>query len=470
MKIRFENIICSSSRLRRTFVIHCVAILTSFCIGSASQANLICQDIFQTDAQRLEILTLKFKAEFDQVFALLKELDPKILVGKKTPGWTEFNQLEILLGLVSKINDQYDGMLKGDLSQLTKLIRARSDVRTLIRKLSRHSKSIDTENRTYTPTEYELKVAYQNLLNRVNEELPNRLKFRIQRLHLDARRKTFKTSTDAIISNLEQRFASVFTTTGFKSYAKFEAYLRKSKDPNVKRALEVIDKDQVEVTMRRPEQGRFWIAKTGFHNQFVTGSSRGTLDNSLRNNAENYMLGVRNLEQYTAMDGEIKPKYATLSTKPEAKLNSDISSSSQYGSDLYRFKTENIKNRLTFYPTDSLGPGWRQTMDDGKAWDEHMIPWSNRLLMVPFMLKEIENSNFKGQDWPAELIVKTNDVAYFSARYWEAQILGPLKLSDVREFEFSTEPPSGDFLQKLKFHNIRILDGRVSPAVEWNGQ
>ena len=53
---------------------------------------------------------------------------------------------------------------------------------------------------------------------------------------------------------------------------------------------------------------------------------------------------------------------------------------------------------------------------------------------------------------------------YFELQYW-----GPVDLDDVTVFEFHRNPPSGEFLNELKSRNIIIRDGRVEPAVVWNG-
>lgn len=278
---------------------------------------------------------------------------------------------------------------------------------------------------------------------------------------------------EALVKNLESQFEKVFSSTGFVSYKAFEASLRSSADPMTKKALQLIDKDAIKVAMVRTETNRDRFSKTGFLNQFVAQTSSAMLSAKMRNLSERNFYRICSLADYENLDPYVKPKYATFVVDPDSGASSDFGALEQYGSDLYYFKTKNIQSRMTFYPTDSIGvAGYRPdpVVEQGLTWNFHFVPWSRRLLMVPYMLKELEQNKFSGRLWPEQRIVHEAPSEFFAPAYWEVQIAGILTLDDVEKFVFRENPPSGEFLNDLTVRKIKIYDGRHEPATEWRAK
>jgi hypothetical protein len=146
--------------------------------------------------------------------------------------------------------------------------------------------------------------------------------------------------------------------------------------------------------MRRPQNGRWWIEKVGFQNQHVTGSSKGTLNPDLRNQAEAFYLGKTNLKKQAEEDPEIKPNYGYLEfASPHAPLRNAVT---DYGQDIFVFK-RHVLERLTLTIGDSLEnyceiPGRPEKIEEISAietgkrpWMTLFIPWKNRILAAPFI-------------------------------------------------------------------------------------
>lgn len=279
-----------------------------------------------------------------------------------------------------------------------------------------------------------------------------------------------------IIKHQEQLFDALFPTAGFGSYISYVAFLKSLNDPLIKKAIEIVEQNQFEVIMARQEESRLAIATSSFKNLFQTQTSGGTPDAETRVALESTMMGI-SADDHKSLDHKVKAKYLSIKTKPEAGLESPVMVSPHYGPDIYTFKMEIILDQLTFFPGDSLDHvknklliGSSKINPQAKipeTTDMIFLPWSRRLLMVPFMLVQLQTGRF--------------DVPYYNPRdyriplswssfphlYWEAQKFGNLDLSYVKTFEFRKNPPHGEFLQELIRHNILILDGRTQPVKEW---
>lgn len=416
------------------------------------------------DEARLESSAV-YREIKDDVLAIqegLARIPIDVLSGKAKPGWSEFHQLEEVLNKILAIKNRFKDRPEA-WKELTSLA---SDMRELTLSMPGLKASFDAraayvQEDQYEPTEFELKLAFQTYLERINQELPQELRIPLKDLPVDKRRERLIQDAREYAAKTREVFASRFTTPQFSSYASFETYLRSSEDPTVKRAVEIVDKDQIRPVIRRPESARFWVPKTGFQNQFVTGSSRGSYGPSHRNNVESQLFEVESLETYQVRDAEFKPKYGTLMPKPESGLRSGSSIVYAYGTDIYGLKVSRVADRLSFTPDDSFA------VYRGTAWDQMVIPWSHRLLMIPFFLRAVRHPESDGFDRPnpdETIPLGLGGGTYF---YWEIQILGPVSLDDVDYFEFSGEPPSGDFLRELEARKIKIYDGREQPAKPW---
>lgn len=438
-----------------------------------AQAQLLCSTLF-SESINLEEVRKSLGPDLPNLISRISSLPVPVVSGRQKPTWDDFDQLEKILEDVKKIKNVFRDRPN-----------ARQEIHLLAQELQKEmvsspffidfKKAVNSplDTKAYLPTEYELKRAYQFYLARLNKELPRELRIPHKRIPLDSRREQIIAEAKKTSKELEVAFEKIFLTADSSNYAAFEAELRASTNPLVIKALQMIDNDQIQVVIRRPEAGRFWIPKTGFQNQFVTGSSKGSLDPFGRNSAENKMYNFDNMEIYAAKDPEFKPKYGTLRANSQSGVVSSLSKTYWYGGDIYTLKIEQLKDRLSWFPMDSLGIGKRIPKNGQKEWDDLFIPWSYRLLMVPLMIRDLgQNQMNAGQiseDFP-NVFNRTSYYFKVSSNYWEAQILGSLTIRDVAELEFTQTPPSGEFLSQLRKYNIKIRDGRTQPAVDWTGE
>jgi hypothetical protein len=388
-------------------------------------------------------------------------LSPDLVNGKKTPTWDDLNYLQLL------IQDLYTAKLTLNTTEqmaefndvVMQIARARNDDPKL-KDLANAHRWYQPSKR-YKPTEYKLKLEYQRLLGKLNHELPRGARISIQRLPVDLRRGRINQEAREFMREFEKSFEQRFSTTGYKTYEEYEAYLRNSDNPEIKKALEMIDKGQIEVVIRRPESGRFWVPKVGIQNQYVTGSSRGTFSPDGRQMGEKRLYDIMDEEAYNYQDPEFMPKYGTLRPAPESGVTYSAGTSSQYGPDFYVLRLSDIQDRLSFTPNDSLHVGWLS--EPVTHWSHTFIPWKYRYMMVKFMIEGLASNSMDnpGQtDW--------SDLPYRDYRYWETQILGTIDLSNVVSFQFANNPPTGAFLADLLKRAIPIYDARVWPPVEWH--
>lgn len=93
-----------------------------------------------------------------------------------------------------------------------------------------------------------------------------------------------------------------------------------------------------------------------------------------------------------------------------------------------------------------------------------LVPWSRRLLVVPFMISDLKHNQFLNPTVPINIADN-----YIFGQYWESQIFGRIDLDNVESFEFTKNPPDQEFAIELKKRNIKIYDGRTQPAKLWDG-
>jgi hypothetical protein len=431
--------------------------LVAVLMSSSQAIAQTCESAFLTADERLERLGSAFHSVAQQIRALPLDL----ISGERTPRWADFNQLNIVI--------QNLRIAKARLTSPEEQAEFTAIALEIARDLERDPALKDIANahrsyqqgNQYKPTEYRLKLEYQQLLGKLNHELPRGARIPIQRLPVDLRRARLNQDARELMAHLEESFKARFPTTGFKTYAEYEAHLRSSKDPLIKKAIEMIDKNQIEVVIRRPESGRFWIPKVGLQNQYVTGSSKGAYSPNERRRVEQRLYDLGDEAGYGDRDPEFMPKYGTFRPAPKSGITYDSWSSWQYGEDFYVLRLADIQDRLSFTPDDSLHLGW----EEGPLthWSGSFIPWKYRLMMVELMLEGLSSNTMvkpsKG-NWP-EFLPKYQ-------AYWETQILGALDLSNVESFQFVENPPSGAFLLDLLKRAIPIYDARQWPPVEWH--
>lgn len=279
----------------------------------------------------------------------------------------------------------------------------------------------------------------------------------------------------------QQTFDQLFLeTSGFDSYASYEKMIRLHSEPEIAKALEVLDKQQLEVVIRAPEHVREAIGSTGFKNTHETKTNAGQDSDASqsRKSLESNVFGF-DLLSYSQISPSVKPKYGSVRPKPESGLTAYSEPLAPYGTDSYHLKTEAISSRLSFtiddmgsvapFPQAATKREWFESIKKGRSWYHSAIPWNRRLLMVPFLARGIQYNNLFlatsfNNAYKTDLQGPKTEIA---SSYFEAQIFGNVDLSAVAAFEFANTPPTGLFLKALTDRKIKILDGRQQPPIEW---
>lgn len=386
--------------------------------------------------------------------------------------WDTFESLKILTSAVKKYGDYLrtisPEMQREDQQYFQLYLQGKPMVSDFFYRLANN---LDL---THGPTEYALRVLLTQKIIDTVRPLPPQFRPRIARPRV--KKDTQHIDQDAVIfmQDFTARFDQLFNAqSGYTNYAAYEAKLRKIKNIYIQQALDIIDRNQIEIVVRRPERGRFWIPKVGFQNQFVTLNSEGTYDRNSRNQAESN-LTLSPLKIYEDHLAEFKAKYGTMKASKDSGVLSPLTHTNFYGDDIYTFKMDRISDRLSFFMDDSLATG---RSGDQKNWTATFIPWPRRLIMVPFLALALTKNGFdlvtreESVQYQEDLIPKESfsfqDDGLAGRRYWETQIFGQITLDMVSSFEFRNTPPEGEFLAELLKRKITIYDGRSGTPVLW---
>lgn len=406
-----------------------------------TQAQVSCESIFSTQK-----ISQTITAREDLVLNYLEqERVRQILSLEIPPKWEDFNALSVLKDSWKYLPDEGH----------SRMAEARAlDV----------LKSVHKSSHTFGPAEYGLQVAYRET---ISEILPSSLKKFAEQIPRSDRHTRIDEQAQSIIQNINIQFEKLFPTTGFKSYAEYKEAVLTSENPALIDAFKLLESGNFDLSIRRPTSARFWIPKVGFQNQFVTRSSRGYYTPSGRNHCESGWTGVA-LDAYEKMLPEAKPKYGSIRPKPNDVDSIAANSEDIYGEDIFILKKENLLKRLTFNigDTNSLvavntGTNWEQRVHNATSWDQSFIPWEFRGLLAPFLDRKKfgfpSSSTFNKLQKSWKL---TDD-------YFEIQIFGELKWSDIESYQFQGNPPSGEFLELLQKHKIKIYDATQWPPKQW---
>lgn len=302
-------------------------------------------------------------------------------------------------------------------------------------------------------------------------------------------RNELRKRAEDMILELQKKFERRLSAAGYSNYEQFLAALRSSEDPNIQRALKLVDDGRITPAIHAPDgTDRRWdmrledsvltdpdirlrISHQGLQNNYVTGKSRGDARFDVRTEAEAGYLGLRGSKSYFALPHELKPKSGTIYFK-DVHLSSYPFPARRYGADLWFPKPQTYR-RMGIYPGDTLNQLYlmpepvRGVLNTG-AISELYIPWKYRHFMVPFIAGGLKrgdaNLPYLLDGWFPKV------KPYLDHHWWETQFFGPLTLDDMDQFMFLNEPPSGEFLSRLRQYKIQILDGRVQPPKVWDGK
>ena len=317
-----------------------------------------------------------------------------------------------------------------------------------------------------------------------------------------------KAAAARLVKGFEADTAPLYATSGFANRDELMAAVDGSSETAQKAARILVDED-LEIGMAVNPASRDGIARGGFLNFRGSDSSGGAV--LWRETVEANYAGM-SVDDYTALDPDLKPRYAFVSPKPGSGLDEPVGVRS-YGSDRFIFDLDKVRDRLTFTVGDSLNRHYNQTMGNdtpATTWDQRFTPWSRRELAAPAMAGGLdqhkmglqmdvwrESLNTMQEEYPSlKYLIQLSDspdpdtpvewtalelgitpppgtlekytVAWgASLDYVEVQMWGPYDLGDVKAFEFTENPPEGDFLKALRERGIEIRDGRQHPPTVW---
>ena len=313
-------------------------------------------------------------------------------------------------------------------------------------------------------------------------------------------------AAEHLVAGFEADTAALYPTSGFDNRDALLAAVSASTE-TAQRAARILVDESLQICMAAPPSTRDGVAQKGFLNFRGSNVSQGAILD--RETVEANYAGM-DVEKYTALDADLKPKYGYVAPESDSGLESPVGVRS-YGSDHWVFKLDRVRNRLTFTVGDSLNRHMNYTCGydtPATSWDQRFTPWSSRELAAPAIAGGLDHQKKLGlemdvwresletmqNEWPSlkQVIQLTESpdpkepvdwtaleigitpppgtlekytVAWGpSLDYIEAQIWGPLDLDDVKAFEFTDKPPEGAFLEALQSHGIEIRDGRAKPA------
>ena len=322
---------------------------------------------------------------------LVRQIPPALVRGETTPTWQDFDLLNQIIenikaGKQAVTTPDQTAALQAAIQTVKDSI-SDDPALTALRDASKNAVVSDK----YEPGEYELKLEYQKLLSKINHELPEDLRIKGVRLPHDGRLTPLIAQAKKLLETQEQRFEPYFKASGFSSPEALKTALM-SYDDAGKKLAEDLDGENVELAMNRPEGARWWVPRVGFQNQRVSGSSRGSLNPPYRNHVEATMTG-QDVTQYTTTDDQFKPVYGYLKPKPQAEIKQGTNAQ-HYGDDVYVFKKDHVRGRLTWTSGDSFGPAsYAPATPDAKPtnWRGFFIPWKDRILIGPDVISSAEN-------------------------------------------------------------------------------
>lgn len=439
--------------MKKTFLTACL----TFIISDLALAAPVCSDLFNEKIEKKKYITEKNKS-ISKSTLKLEPLIKKLLIENsaitdifigKRPSWEDYKVVSDILNIISK--NEKILFNENDHIYLLKISQEKNnEIQQAISSFIEDKKSLKSYKKHLDEN-----YSFFKILAEINLKIGEKI-FPEARLDLvPTNEQTIKQAKN-FLSSLNKEFHDNFQLFGHESYEKFTEFA-KNVDDTAKKGIHLLDNHLI-VAMHRPENARFWLPLTGFQNQRTTKSSRGYYDSESlgRSTAESNLTGIP-LKDYTKKSVRFMPNYAEA-IPDLLKTNITVSSyADQYGSDIWVLKTENIKNRSTVSPTDSLGYGYNYSKGENVL--QKFIPWSYKNILIDYLYNKLLENTYYPSDKSNKFNLK-NDTWKSGSAYTEVQIFGSLTLDDVAEFRFRKNPPNKELIQILKSKNIKIYDDR----------
>lgn len=260
----------------------------------------------------------------------------------------------------------------------------------------------------------------------------------------------------------------------FEQFRPAFQYLLRS--PELKWIAKQWREEQISFAMNAGSEIREKILENGFLNQYESKSSGGEYDPKLREAVEAEFLGLP-LKEYQKTPYSERAKYAYLAPPPKSKMGRI--DASQYGNDIYRFKTQALKDFVTVTAGDSLEI-YQNVKYDLKSTSIHhkrFIPWKMKDFILPVLRTESSSQpklEIQSNDIVRSAVVRNGDVLMPESRvydqgntyYIEVQIWKRLTIDDLESLSFIGEPPQGAFLKALQEKGVIIYERKFKSKLD----
>ncbi len=430
-----------------------VILLFSFKSYAANQ----CMDLFKDSQKTVSLTNAELNDLTIEIDAFIKSYElPYIITGALKPNWNDYNKLMGLIEKTENLDEVQINKIAVNMKFASKIIS--ESTKDIIEQI----KAVESKNKVFNRF-LDYNYSYFILLEQLNIKLKSQI-IPVPSFKEIPTEKQLIDDGIKIVKNLEKIVKTRFAETGFENMKALETELLKH-DPKLKGLLKLVEKDLV-VTMRRPENGRFWIPIAGFQNQRITGSSKGYYGQdsngehiSMRDEDESRLTSIE-IKEYVNSSPRLKSNYAEARPSFESHIEFK-SDAGQYGPDLWIIKKNVIKERATWTPQDSLRNG-----------DYKFIPWLHRKFMTLFAGSDyLEHNKFMADDSILDFKNENSLLGWKRGRsYFEVQIFGPLSINDVEAFHFTNNPPDKKLYELLKSKGIKVFDTRNNQNKEYFGE
>ncbi len=385
-------------------------------------------------------------------------VEAEVIAGAKVPTWSDFNALSNLISQFQIHEAQYadDGKLDQLQVELKKLEALLLEQFQFNPNFTTYPVSAELESGALG-----LVQAYRQALIDLNQLFPERVQFTFNEIPQQkvSSEQVIELAT-AMVTKQKQRIEAslVRINPEIKTWRQFQKKTEewvKQQAPNSGYAelYQILsDPKNLLISMRRPESARFWLPMTGFQNQRVTGTSRGSLTRTGRDAYEARSFGI-NERIYSQLRSDLKPNYGYLRLAGSVPF-AIPDGATGYGSDIYDYDYDKIKDRVTFTMGDSLS-----------YFDPDALTFARSMTPIQYLRYVISGlafyPTFNGFTQVAlgRLKISTTNF-YVGSSYLELQIWGPDFLDYVKRFTFTQNPPSPEFVAELQSRGIEIFDGR----------
>lgn len=278
-----------------------------------------------------------------------------------------------------------------------------------------------------------------------------------------------RVQAEELVAELEVICSRRQFSTGFSSRENLRAAIM-SRDPISAGLATQLESETHDIAIHAPSMFRQKILEHGLLSSRQVDHHRGNSDPSELERVENRLTFKDAC--YAMVDSYVKPKYGLLRPSPRDQRLRPLSTG--YGDDAWILRKSRVRRRVSWTPGDSM-----IFSGSPESWDNMMVPWTDRLLLVPFLRNQIDRGRLYPSHPPDGYSYRRpNDVVESLTlshkirlnTFVELQVWGPIDPQDIEAIEFSKIPPTAECAELARVRGIAIWDGRTWPPEEWKGR